>query len=520
MRWISRIVSIVVLAVLVLGLAALVRAKMPATHLGGHFYTYARFRDASRLATGSPVMIAGVRIGEVTRLTIEGTLARVDMELVDSTDIPIDSWITKKAESAFGDSYLEIIPGGNGEGAATQRRLKSGEPIIHVIEGGSTDTALRSIARTLPKVDRGLDTVHDFALAGRKWASGPLEDALIGAGRWVDEGHLAKPIESADRAMERLENGTTRAADAIASAKPEVNNWFDRVDKGIASARRQMADIRTGLHDGLQNTRDGMDKIDPTLQQMSDVMAAVNEGRGDDGKGKLGRLINDTDLGDQLDDLAEGGRSAAASLDPFKSWFGVRAEWNVFSGVPKLYVGAELRGHSDKFYLVEFSKSGQGALPQDQLTDVLKAQQYNRYQEIDEGLRFTLQFGKRFGPLQLRAGIRESTFGVGSDLLLGSGRLRFSADVFGGFSHVPRVKLAGALEVFRSVYISGGVDDVFSTPGYLPIETGNAAEPAYFNKLRYGRDYFLGGELRFTDEDLGSMVRIYGAMLVALLIGS
>ena len=51
-------------------------------------------------------------------------------------------------------------------------------------------------------------------------------------------------------------------------------------------------------------------------------------------------------------------------------------------------------------------------------------------------------------------------------------------------------------------------------------QTGNAAEPAYFNKLRYGRDYFLGGELRFTDEDLGSMVRIYGAMLVALLIGS
>ena len=73
--------------------------------------------------------------------------------------------------------------------------------------------------------------------------------------------------------------------------------------------------------------------------------------------------------------------------------------------------------------------------------------------------------------------------------------MRFSADVFGGFSHVPRVKLAGAIEVFRSVYISGGVDDVFATPGYLPIETGNAAEPTYFNKLRYGRDYFLGGEI-------------------------
>ncbi|HET9991710.1 MAG TPA: MlaD family protein [Kofleriaceae bacterium] len=519
MRWISRIVTFVVIAAFIFGAAALVRSKMPATHLGGHFYTYARFRDGARLATGSPVMIAGVRVGEIYRLTIEGTFARVDLELVDTTDIPIDSWITKKAESAFGDSYLEIIPGGNGEGAAP-RRLKSGEPIIHVLEGGSTDTALRSVARTLPKVDRGLDTVHDFALAGRKWASGRLEDALIGADRWLVEGHIVKPIESADRAMVRLEDGTTRAADAIASAKPDVNRWFDRIDNGIASARRQMADIRTGLHDGLANARDGIDKVDPTLQQLGDVVAAVNEGRGDDGKGRLGRLINDTEVGEQLDDLSEAGKDAVVSLDPFKSWFGVRAEWNVFSGVPKFYVGAELRGHNDKFYLIEFSKSGQGGVPEDQLTDVLSAQQFNRFQEIKEAVRFTLEFGKRFGPLQLRAGIKESTFGVGSDLLLGSGRLRFSADAFGGFSHIPRVKLAGAIEVFRSVYISGGVDDVFTTPGYIPIETGNSAEPTYFNKLRYGRDYFLGGELRFTDEDLGSMVRIYGAMLAALLIGT
>ena len=55
-------------------------------------------------------------------------------------------------------------------------------------------------------------------------------------------------------------------------------------------------------------------------------------------------------------------------------------------------------------------------------------------------------------------------------------------------------------------------------PGYLNIETGNTAEPTYFNKLRYGRDYFLGAELRFSDEDLGTMLRIYGAAIAALLI--
>lgn len=518
MRWLSRLITVGTLLLVVGVVAVIIRVKMPKTHVAGSFKTYARFRDGSRLATGSPVMIAGVRIGEVKALTIEGTLARVDMQLEDDVHIPIDSWITKKAESAFGDSYLEIIPGGGEVGATQERMLKSGEPITHVIEGGSTDTALRAIARTMPKIDRGLDTLHDFALDTRKWANGGFKEAVIGADRWMDEGHLEGPIEAADRAMQRLEAGTTRAADAIAEAKPKIDPWFASTNDAIARARTQMANVKTGLHDGLQNARDGMDKIDPTLADMQDVLVAVNEGRGDDGKGRLGRMINDTELGETLDDVTDQGVSAAKSLDPFKSWFGMRAEWNVFAADSRFYVTAQLEGHADKFYLIELSKSGQGALPQDQLSDVVGATSYNRYQEIDEGVRYSLQFGKRFGPMQLRAGIKESTFGLGADLLLGHGRLKFSADVFGGFTHTPRVKLAGAIQVFRSLYISGGVDDVLDKPGYLQIEDGSTTVPSYFDKLRYGRDYFLGGELRFTDEDLSSMVRIYGAMLAALLI--
>jgi phospholipid/cholesterol/gamma-HCH transport system substrate-binding protein len=518
MRWLSRIVSTVVFAAIVFGAFVLLRSKMPATHIDGHFKTFARFRDGSRLAVGSPVMIAGVRIGEVKKMTIEGAFARIDIDMVDATDIPVDSWITKKAESAFGDSYLEVIPGGGGEGAVPERRLQSGEPITHVIEGGSTDTALRAVARTMPKIDRGLDTLHDFALDTRKWANGGFKDSLIGADRWLQEGHLETPIDAADRAMEHLEEGTTSASNAIANVKPDVDRWFLTTNKSIVDARRQIADVRSGLHDGLQNVREGVDRVDPTIDQLQDVVSAVNEGRGDDGKGQLGRLINNSELGEQIDDIADSGVSAARTLSPFKSWLGMRAEWNVFSGVPRFYVTGKLEGHADKFYLVEMIKDGQGAIPENQLSDVQDAATYNRAVTINEGIRFTFEFGKRFGPLQVRAGLKESTFGLGADLLLGHGRLTFSADAFGGFTDNPRIKLAAALQVFRALYVSGGVDDLLDKPGYLSIETGSSQEPTYFNKLRYGRDYFLGGELRFTDEDLATMVRIYGAALVALLI--
>jgi phospholipid/cholesterol/gamma-HCH transport system substrate-binding protein len=516
-RWISRIVSIVIIAVVVIGAFELLRAKMPATHVGGHFRVFARFRDGSRLAVGSPVMIAGVRVGEVSTLTVEGTFARVDMVLRDETKVPVDSWITKKAESAFGDSYLEIIPTGGEQGAASTRLLKDGEQITHVIEGGSTDTALRAIARTMPKIDRGLDAVHDFALSTRKWANGPFQDALVGADRWLAEGRIEKPIAAADHAMERLESGTTRAADAVASAKPDVDKTFDRIDNGIASARRQMKDLKSGIHDGLENAREGMDRVDPTIQDMADYMAAIDQGRGDDFKGRLGRLVNDPEPANTIADVTESAREAAANLDPFRSWLGFRGEWNVFSGVPRVYVTAELRARNDKFYLLELEKDGMGGLPEDSLHDIVDAQQYNRYTQISEQIRFTAQFGKRFGPLQLRGGLKESTFGAGADLLLNRGALRFSADVFGGFDYTPRVKLAAALEVFKQFYILGGVDDILNGPHNLPIETGNTPVPTYFNQLRYGRDFFVGGMMQFTDADLATIVRIYGALIVSML---
>lgn len=462
-------------------------------------------------------MIAGVRVGEVSRLAVEGAFARVDMALADDVSLAVDSWIIKRAESAFGDSYLEIIPGSE-PGTPGVRQLASGEQIVRVIEGGSTDQVLRSIARALPRIERGLDSAVDVAAKGRKWASGPLKETITDVDRWLSEGRIEKPLDAAAQAMAKFESQVTSAADAIATAKPQIRSGLVRTSRTIADAHQQMNDLEMQLRTELANVRAGMDRVDPTIEQIGDVVAAVHDGRGDDFKGKLGRLVNDPQLGDSLGDITDDTRAAVGRLDPFTSWLGVRAEWNLLGGTPRFYVSAELAARNDKFYVIESSKSTQGALPQDHLTDVVDAQTYRRYQQIEEGYRFTAQFGKRLGILRLRGGIKESAAGIGADVLLNHGSLRFSADVFGGFERTPRVKLAGAIEVFRWIYILGGIDDVFNSPRELAIITGNASEPGYFTKLRYGRDYFLGATIQFTDEDLAMLVRIYGAMLVGLAL--
>jgi phospholipid/cholesterol/gamma-HCH transport system substrate-binding protein len=515
-RWLSRLVTVAVTLGVVVGLALLLRSKMPSTEVHGTCTAWALFRDASRLAVGSPVKIAGVQVGQISALTISGGVARVELELRDQLSLPPDAWITKRADSPFGDSYLEIIPEAGEEGAPSGQRIACGGQIAHVQEGSSTDTVLRSIARTMPKIDRGLDALHDFLIGGRKWASGPLQDGIRGVDRWIAEGRIDRPVASAQQGMEGFERGTARAADAVHGI--DAAGTLDRYNRAITDARGQIRDLKGSLQDGLARARDGMDRIDPTVQDMQDVVVAINEGSGQDWKGSLGRLVNQPDTADEIEDVTETLADAAHGLNRFHSWLGARFEYYWFTGIPRAYATAELRARNDKFYLLEFEKGPLGDLPRDQIADVLDNPSYLRTTEIRDGLRFTFQFGKSFEHLQLRGGIKESTAGAGADLLFNRGKLRLSADVFGALFPTPRVKLAAAYELLSGIYILGGIDDALNSPGYLPIEKGNTAVPTVFDKVRYGRDWFLGATLQFTDAELATLIRVYGGLIIGSLL--
>jgi len=526
-RWVTRLTTGAVIVIIVAGLALLIRAKVPTAKVEGSFRTYAKFRDGSRLAAGSPVVIAGVRVGTIVKLTVDGRVARVDMRLQDGLDLPADSFATRRADTLFGDSYIEIIPSGGDEGAVPARRLTSGEPIAHVIEGGSTDALLRGTAAALPKMDHALDVVHDAVIRSRTWVSGPMNDQLGNGADWLSQGHIEGPMEAADHALATIDGLTTRGAGALAHTAPDVTRTLDRIARAVVTTRDRMREARAGLVGALHDTRDGLDGIDPQIAQAADLLAAIDQEQGQgqgeiqrhgaDWQGTLGRLVNDPAVGETLEDLALSGREAAASFNRFKSWLGMRVEFDVFSRAVRFYATAEIRARNDKFYLVEFERGPLGGVPNDELSEVTGSAAYVRQQEIHDRLRFTAQFGKQLGPLSVRGGLKDSTIGFGVDTLLLDGRLKLSADLYGAFQATPRLKLAGALAVFRSVYVLAGVDDALNQPGYLPIVSGKPGAPKTFDEVRYGRDYFLGTMLVFNDADIAVLLRVYGALLVGLL---
>jgi phospholipid/cholesterol/gamma-HCH transport system substrate-binding protein len=510
----SRLITAVVVVAILSAAGLLIYSKVPNPRVGGTFKTFALFHDGSRLQPGSPVIIAGVRVGDVTELSIAGRLARVDMRLQDYVRLPAaTTFITRRSDSLFGDSYVEIIPGIDEPGT---RMLQSGEQIAHVEEGGSTDRVLRSMERALPKIDNFLERVQDSTVDSRPYIQGPVRQKLEDAERWLAEGHIEGPLSAADQALERIENGTQAAADAIASDGKTVPDRLARWNRSITDARKGMADAQVRIVSGLTDAREGMNRIDEPVARYTEVLSAINEARGDDWKGTLGKLVNDPQLGDDIAETTEDLKETTASFNRFKAFLGGRIEANYYSRAFRVYATAEVQARNDKFYLVEFERSGLGPHG-DELSDTPGSGGYTRREVVYDRQRFTAQFGKRLGMIQFRAGLKDSTFGVGSDLLLLGGQLRLSADVFGSYYRTPRVKLAAAFAVWRQLYILGGIDDALNPHDELPVITGNSPVPGFFDTVHYGRDYFLGAALSFSDEDITTLLRLYGALLIGLL---
>ena len=238
----------------------------------------------------------------------------------------------------------------------------------------------------------------------------------------------------------------------------------------------------------------------------------------DEDKGTLGRLVNDPAIADNVEEITDDAKGFLGTLFGLKAYVGLRSEYNVFAGLARHYITVELHTRPDKFYLIELEKGPRGAYPDVTLSfdPTVDPNHWIRKTVIEDKIRFTFQFAKRFSWLTLRYGLKESTGGIGADADLNwfDRDLRFSADLFdASFDQYPRIKLTAAFEVFRHLYVLGGVDELLNSPDTLQIVKGTSSVPIQFDSFRFGRDVFLGGMLRFNDEDLAALLTVGGSAI-------
>lgn len=485
---------------------------------------WAQFKDASGLPVGSKVVVAGLPIGEISGLSIDGRYARITLRVRDDVEIWSNAIVYKKSSSLLGDYYLEVDPGSalaEGPGGAGEPPVKlgSGTQIERVVESTTVDQVLRRVEETMPNVDVVLASIRDLAEEMRRLVEGPVAsiannvDALVRKESGTVSGILAK----ADRTMDRIDAITREVRDITRDLGPQADQIVANLDAAAAEARALVASAKNEVELTGDKVREKLDLVDEVLANTESITAKIDEDRG-----TLGRLVNDSTIADNVEDITEDAKGFLGTLFNLQTYVGLRSEYNVFARGMRHYLSVELHTRPDKFYLIELERGPRGNYPDVtlEMDPTVDPDSWVRKSVIEDKTRFTFQFAKRFDWLTVRYGLKESTGGVGADANLRwwDRDLRLSLDVFDAtFDQLPRVKLAAAVEVFRYLYVIGGVDELLNPPDELDIIGPDPMDPdgvpIQFDTFYFGRDAFLGAMVRFNDQDLAALLAVGGSAL-------
>ncbi len=96
----------------------------------GTYEVSAKFTSATGLRRGAPVEMAGVQVGQVTGISLDGEEAKLTLRLEESVRLSRDSIASIRTKGILGDRYVSISLGGSEKIIPPGGRIRETEPPV------------------------------------------------------------------------------------------------------------------------------------------------------------------------------------------------------------------------------------------------------------------------------------------------------------------------------------------------------------------------------------------------------
>jgi len=381
------------------------------------YRVYAVFDTALGLEKNAAVKLAGIKIGLVKDISLDGRRAKVTMSIYPEYRIPRGSRATLASLGILGEKYVEIIAGQEGVFYEPEEIMDSLPPISFDQIG----TLFLSIGEEIKKVSNSINSVLgknlgpniEKTLANFESLTAEL-DMLLKENR----ASLHRTVESSSRAFDNL------------------NQQVDRVSAGIQDALQEIQgmvrDNRSGVKDNLDKLRENLTRLEKALESLNTVLERIEKGQG-----TVGKLVNEPAIYDEVKETLNQAKKITSSVSSVDMNAGAQGayygESELFKG--SLYGGLTLENRA-------FFSAGLV---------------HNPWQEK---FVYSLQGGWKFKTLVFRAGLIESKFGAGFDWYLLNNRLSLGAEGF-DFNREPgpQFRVYSRVYPFKNIYLLVGLDD-------------------------------------------------------------
>ncbi|MBI5966512.1 MAG: MCE family protein [Deltaproteobacteria bacterium] len=285
----------VILGIVILALFTIQVGKITVREVGYRVYTYVE--SAAGLDRNSPVRIAGVQVGRVQSIVLEGTKAKVAIHFPPEVKIPVESKLYVKSVGLLGEKYIEVVPGPGPELVKANGTIEEGGPSVDV---DRVLTQLSSIGGDIKIVTQSLSR----SLGGEK-GERTIEELVTGAKETVTNlQNITQTIDRGEGTLGKLVKDET----LYKEAKETMAN-LSQVAKSIERGEGTLGKLAKDevLY---ERTKEMMEAAKGTFANLNQIVQKIESG-----EGTLGKLVNDDSLYTKTKETMEEAKETLANLN-------------------------------------------------------------------------------------------------------------------------------------------------------------------------------------------------------------
>jgi phospholipid/cholesterol/gamma-HCH transport system substrate-binding protein len=201
---------------------------------GGTSYS-AAFSEAGGIKPDDDVRVAGVKVGKVTGVDLEGTHVRVDFRITEDVGFGTLTSASIRMKTILGEKYLALDPHGPG-------RLAAGAqiPLQRTVSSYDIVNAFQDLTTTTERIDTD-QLAESLTVLATEFKDSPehVRAALDGLSR------LSRTVASRDAELSRLLEHANKVSGLVASRNEQVGRIINDADLLMVELAKRREQIRT-----------------------------------------------------------------------------------------------------------------------------------------------------------------------------------------------------------------------------------------------------------------------------------
>ncbi len=340
---------------------------------GKRYLLVAKFTTAAGMYTAAPVRLAGVKIGLVDNIFLEGRKAVVQLKINNKYSIRDDARVIISTIGFVGEKYVEIVYKDEFKTSDPQIIPPGGE--IKVIEPFNLDEIKTKFDTIYERILNITDSVNE--IISDKYSKDSLRASFVNL----------KTITATLSSMLNEDGRVFKVFENLGQISNKLTGTMDRLDHFVREMDSAFTDEQKGLLGDLRATTGKIDAISADLAKISDDLRS--------GKGTAGKLLQDDLVYKKIDDSLSSVQSLLQDLEKKKKsldaiTFNYAVHFDYFTRLKKSRSALELGLATPKFLIL----TGVNADP------------------VNGDPRFTALGGKKLSFISISAGLIESDLGA------------------------------------------------------------------------------------------------------------